>query len=110
MRDVNDPVGRGLRVAYYNISGKKTGQRTFKGKDLPLDGKYHWYTLEKAVIGPNGYAHADWSCEFQRSLNEFYKNSRISNADISFRIKVKTDPSKKFIKQILLDSIVVTVR
>lgn len=110
VRDVNDPVGRGLRVAYYNISGKKTGQRTFRGKDLPLDGKYHWYTLEKAVIGPNGYAHADWSCEFQRSLNEFYKNSRISNADISFRIKVKTDPSKKFIKQILLDSIVVTVR
>ena len=110
VRDANDPVARGIRVAYFDIANQKTFSRSIAGKLFHADGKYHWYTLENVGISNKGYVHTHISCEFQRDLSELFKSFNCRKADLAFRIKVELDPSKKFIKKYYLDSIAVLER
>ena len=107
VREVNDPVARGIRVAYFDRANQKNFSRSIAGKLFHADGKYHWYTLENAGISNNGYAHTHITNEFQRSLNELFKSFGCRKADLAFRIKTELDSSKKFIKKYYLDSIAV---
>ena len=104
VRDVNDPVNRGIRIGYYDINTKKSKLLTLTPKMLILDGKYHWYSLGAVKISDNGYAHVHVSTEFQKRLDMF---APAGTAEIAFRIKAETDASKKMIKKIYLDSIVI---
>ena len=107
VREVNDPVARGIRVAYFDRANQKTYSRSIAGKAFFADNNYHWYILSNAGISNNGYAHTHISCEFQRSLNELFKSFNCRKADLAFRIKTELDPSGKFIKKYYLDSIAV---
>ena len=107
VREVNDPVARGIRVAYFDRANKKNYSRSIAGKYFFTDNKYHWYILSGAGISGNGYAHTHVSCEFQRSMHELFRSFNCKKADLAFRIKVELDPSKKFIKKYYLDSIAV---
>ena len=107
VREVNDPVARGIRVAYFDRANQKTYSRSIAGKAFFADNNYHWYILSNAGISNNGYAHTHVSCEFQKSMYEVFRNFDCKKADLAFRIKVELDPSGKFIKKYYLDSIAV---
>ena len=102
VRDVNDPVSRGIRIGYYNINTKKAVNFTIPPQMLNLDGKYHWYSLGQVKISDNGYAHVHVSTEFQKRLDFF---APAGTAELVFRIKAETDETKKVIRKIYLDSI-----
>ena len=106
-RTVNDPVARGVRIAYFDISAKKNYRKTFAGKNFFTDGKYHWYTLTGVKLAPHGYAHMHLSCEFQRTLNDLYRVQNNKNIDIAFRIKAQMSADKKVIQKLYLDKIAV---
>lgn len=104
VKEVNDPINRGIRIGYFNINTKKSTLRTLTPKMLILDGKYHWYSLGPVKISDNGYAHVHVSTEFQKRLDLF---APAGTAEVAFRIKAETDADKKIIKKIYLDSIAV---
>ena len=110
VRETNDPVARGIRVAYFNIAAQKTFSRSIAGKNFKADGKYHWYTLENITVGNKGYAHTHISCEFQRALDEAFKSFGCRNADLAFRIKAELDDTGKTVRKYYLDSIVLLER
>lgn len=105
MLEVNDPIARGVRIGYYDISAKKSTHHTITPKQLILDGKYHRYSLGKVKISRNGYAHAHVSCEIQRRLDQFASLTSDGVVELVFRLKAETDADKKVIKKVYLDAI-----